>query len=227
MLSAFAVGFAALDAGAAVPQAVEQPRPARAAAEGLKLAQVGDVEIFYDEFGRRVVVDAYTGEVLSVERPRVERRIQRRQLRRQQEERYYLDDPEDMARLRRERLRELGLIEPSPPIDDYEEYSRGDLPDGLDEGFAEPPRRAFPDEPEIIAREPIQRAPLDETKRSEPKRPRAAEPPVLTEKMAEPPLSFGAREDVAALQILLDRKGASPGVIDGKFGSNVDKAFVA
>ena len=39
--------------------------------------------------------------------------------------------------------------------------------------------------------------------------------------------SFGAREDVAALQILLDRRGASPGVIDGRFGSNVDKAIVA
>ena len=40
-------------------------------------------------------------------------------------------------------------------------------------------------------------------------------------------MTFTAREDVAALQILLDRAGASPGVIDGKFGSNVDKAIVA
>lgn len=37
----------------------------------------------------------------------------------------------------------------------------------------------------------------------------------------------GVREDVAALQILLDRGGSSPGVIDGRFGSNVDRAIVA
>src|SRR5690606_14046642 len=37
----------------------------------------------------------------------------------------------------------------------------------------------------------------------------------------------GSRQDIAALQVLLDRFGASPGVIDGRFGSNVDKALEA
>ena len=45
-------------------QAKNCGRAARQAAEGIQLAQYGDVEIYYDEFGRRVVVDAYTGEVI-------------------------------------------------------------------------------------------------------------------------------------------------------------------
>src|SRR5690606_29473864 len=58
---------------------------------------------------------------------------------------------------------------------------------------------------------------------------RPSTPPTETiiEEAPPPPASFGAREEVAALQILLDRRGASPGVIDGRFGSNVDKAIVA
>ena len=38
---------------------------------------------------------------------------------------------------------------------------------------------------------------------------------------------FSGRGDVAGLQVLLDRMGASPGVIDGHFGSNVDNALAA
>ena len=49
----------------------------------------------------------------------------------------------------------------------------------------------------------------------------------IVEGAIDPSLGLGAREDVAALQILLDRSGASPGVIDGHFGSNVDKAIVS
>ena len=43
----------------------------------------------------------------------------------------------------------------------------------------------------------------------------------------EMPKGQGAKEKIAAYQILLDRAGASPGVIDGRSGSNVDKAAAA
>ena len=110
------------------------------------------------------------------------------------------------------------------------DYSSRELPDGLEE-YPDAPRRAFPDEPEIIAREPseqqIERRPLDNGA----DRPAVTEAPAATPNIVEgaidPSLGLGAREDVAALQILLDRRGASPGVIDGRFGSNVDKAIVS
>src|SRR5690606_38345819 len=37
----------------------------------------------------------------------------------------------------------------------------------------------------------------------------------------------GASDDVAKIQVLLDRAGASPGVIDGRMGDNVNKAISA
>ncbi|MGU3573889.1 L,D-transpeptidase [Brucellaceae bacterium C25G] len=43
----------------------------------------------------------------------------------------------------------------------------------------------------------------------------------------EMPKGQGAKAKIAAYQILLDRAGASPGVIDGRAGSNVDKAAAA
>jgi len=43
----------------------------------------------------------------------------------------------------------------------------------------------------------------------------------------EMPKGQGAKEKIAAYQVLLDRAGSSPGVIDGRSGSNVDKAAAA
>ncbi len=43
----------------------------------------------------------------------------------------------------------------------------------------------------------------------------------------EMPSGVGAKEQIASYQIMLDRAGASPGAIDGRSGSNVDKASAA
>jgi len=229
VLSALAMGLQAFAAHSATAPAGDDTAP-RAPADHIQLAQLGDVEIYYDEFGRRVVVDAYTGEIISVERPRrSERRVRRDAMR--GEERYYLDDPQDMERLRREKMREQGIVVRPAPAEEYGVYDR-EPPDGFEEYPAAPGRRAFPEEPEFAEREPapgpIQRQPLDNPGVQSPSVAEAPAPatPNIVEGVIDPSLKLGAREDVAALQILLDRRGASPGVIDGRFGSNVDKAIV-
>lgn len=239
MLSAVVIALSTFAAHSAAP-AGERPAP-QTRQSGVQLAQAGDVEIYYDEYGRRVVVDANTGEIISVERPRrSERRLKRDQMRERRDamrgqERYYLDDPNDMERLRREKMREQGVVVRRAPVEEYGNYQR-ELPAGIDEYPAAPGRRAFPEEPglsepEFAEREPapgtIERQPLDD-----PGAPSVgAAPPLATPNIVEgaidPSLKLGAREDVAALQILLDRRGAAPGVIDGRFGSNVDKAIVS
>ncbi|TIV06922.1 MAG: hypothetical protein E5W00_16845, partial [Mesorhizobium sp.] len=90
----------------------------------------------------------------------------------------------------------------------------------------------YPEAPQPIKPRTVKRQPLDEASIEpvEPTAPgdQAALPPKIGGKTAiDPSLSLGARQDVAALQVLLDRAGASPGVVDGRFGSNVDKALAA
>src|SRR5690606_37990079 len=92
--------------------------------EGLvQLAQAREVEVFYDRYGREVLVDVYTGEVIAIREPRGSIRrfeeVRPREQRRQ--DRYYLDDPDDVARLRREQRRqELGRG--YPPAERFPEY---------------------------------------------------------------------------------------------------------
>jgi lipoprotein-anchoring transpeptidase ErfK/SrfK len=200
----------------------------------MQLAQYGDVEIYIDEYGRRVIVDAYTGEVLGIQRPRrayrnpEQRRIvRRRELNRDPDFGYVVPD-EDVP------------YRPGP----YHGRSLDDYP--LGEAMPEAPEYAYPEAPQDVypeapqrypleeapeARQPIDRKPLDSASAD----PQPADPgaeiidggPDAGGDGKQPSITFGARDDVAALQILLDRKGASPGVIDGHFGSNVDKALAA
>ena len=80
-----------------VPSPARRERPRCQPTTPLRLAQSGDVEIYIDEYGRRVIVDAFTGEVLGIQRPRQNRDYRRqrrlRELNRDQGG-FLLDDPD-------------------------------------------------------------------------------------------------------------------------------------
>ena len=244
-------------------------------------AQSREVEVYQDRYGREVLVDVYTGEILGVRDPRQRRRdldylFPRERARPERgQDRYYLDDPEDMARLRREKRREARRDElergyppaypptypPTGGLPDYDDYrvlpDDSPYPGDGDYGYGEEP---YPDDG-LASREPWPQGPaVEEAPRYEP-RPRveraplgepdvAAAPPPATApgtlnapetviEEAPPSLGLpdptkppqvavaGASEDVAKIQILLDRYGVSPGVIDGRMGDNVNKAISA
>lgn len=208
----------------------EKPERANRADEGsILVAQDGDYEVYFDGKGNRVIVDAYTGKVVAIQPPQT--RFDRRALRAEQRRRnmriepgydeYFLDDPQDVERFRRRQARQDDGgywidEEEGGPYDDNSVATVPPLDDGgLREVYPEPaePRQSpldqaaiEPAEPEIMV-EPAQ--------------------PNMPAARVDPSLSLGGHEDIAALQVLLDRTGASPGVIDGRFGSNVDKALAA
>jgi len=249
-------------------------------------AQPREIEVYHDRYGREVVVDVYTGEILDVREPRSPRRAEResreflfpredfpRDRRAERpRDRYYLDDPDDMARLRREKRREeLGRdyrpydgglpryrdyrAVPDPVYPGDDEYGYEEYPTFEDDGVARrdewPERPPVREEPRYEARPPVERAPL-----GAPPAPDVATAPTLPPTapstlspggepgetiiegappaaglpdLANPPevAVSGASEDVAKIQVLLDRLGVSPGVIDGRMGDNVNKAISA
>jgi lipoprotein-anchoring transpeptidase ErfK/SrfK len=242
-LSALAAGLAC--SGAFASPSADGPQGVRPAERGaLVLAQEGNIDIYYDARGNRVLVDADTGKVIAIQPPgsRLDRRALRRQMRMQElgrapaedDDRYYLDNPEDMARFRRRQLEENGRVIP-PPVDEYD--PNGDnsvdayppVPNN-DEGYA----TTYPERPRSssIKRMPLNEASIDQPGQGEvlqinPDTQASLPPNTGGKATVDPSLSLGVRQDVAALQVLLDRGGASPGVIDGRFGSNVDKALAA
>lgn len=253
---ALSVSFA-LPAGAA-PDLGRQPPREAAAPASVQLAQGRSVDIFYDERGNRVILDARTGEVIAVEPPAHARRPDFRELRQLPVPGqmrgdpgareiiggpYDLSDPRERARFRRDREILLGLREPPPPgardrFDDDFEYEEDWPSAGQPRG--EQPSFARPAPPSPPSRDGITRTPLPEpgTGRdtalalpdaAEPAPPPAsATPRALPEPGAIAPMpGSGATKEVASFQVLLDRVGASPGVIDGRIGDNVNKAIAA
>jgi len=239
LVPAMLVGLAA---PAPASQGSDEGAPAapRAATDWIKLAQDREIEVYFDGRGNRVIVDAYTGEVLAVQPPRRkltargERRLQRlRELGR--EERFYLGDPEEMAPRRRRQIErqefDPRFDENLGPVEEYDPYAEREF---APDEFPEAPRDRYtqPEEPppDVVRRKPLPER-QEQVTTAEPEfeeaAPRTEAPVISVEPVTEPPITMTAREDVAAVQILMDRAAASPGVIDGRFGSNVDKALAA
>jgi lipoprotein-anchoring transpeptidase ErfK/SrfK len=244
-LSALAAGLVS-SAALAAPTRDNAPRIVRAADDGgILVAQDGNLDIYYDARGNRVIVDADTGKVIAIQPPgtRLDRRALRRETRLRElgrapadDDRYYLDDPEDMARFRRKQLEEEGRVIP-PPVDESDPYGDNSVdaypPAPQDDGSYD---NTYPDAPQpakpgTIKRQPLNEASIDQAQpdvqQANPESQSSLPPDTGGKAAVDPSLTLGARQDVAALQVLLDRGGASPGVIDGRFGSNVDKALAA
>ena len=200
-------------------------------------AQQREVEVYYDRYGREVLVDVYTGEVVEI--------LNERQRPRWRDRDFLF--PRDSQQ---------GGYPPSNNLPQYDDYrtlpADPAYPDNYDyrndpyrdDGYA---RDGVPnDPPRYEPREQVERAPLGTPDfaaapsdgssmsgpGSAPDYGTAIEdmPPALglPDPAQVPEVAVaGASEDVAKIQILLDRYGMSPGVIDGRMGDNVNKAISA
>jgi len=191
---------------------------------GVQIAQNRAVSMYIDEQGRQVYVDRRTGQIITIRGPRQNR----------------------MAP-------SSGAFLPAPPTVDYGfgieeplQRSPAAQPDmrrfndqfGTNHMWPDPEQRAAtPPEPTPAPSPPgIRRAPLSKALPSQPALPRTAEPkpskPADTEIAAVKPDNpaetiINRKAMIARMQVLLDRNGFSPGVIDGQYGPNMQKALDA
>ncbi len=195
----------------------------------VQLVQNYDFDVYIDQYGREIIVDAFTGEVVEIRPPAPDRRQYDRRPSRPREfdgQVYDFSDPREVDRYRRDR----GRARNAPDNRYSDPYANAPRYDDRD---------VYPESPNY-GRAPIERSPLDAPN---PRDNMAAIPdersgvnnsgsgdasgaPVLPKDNAVV-MPRGVSEDVTRFQVLLDRVGASPGVIDGHTGDNVNKAIRA
>lgn len=232
-----APAFAAAPAGDVEEFAPRQQEPA------IQIAQAYDFDVYIDQYGREVIVDPRSGQVVEIRPPMGAAPVERRPSYRGEQygrRDYDFTDPRDVERFHRDREAAItrGWREPYepdyrdpgyPPAEEYPYEER-------DYGYREYPGRPDFGMPQESG---IDRAPLDPPGDDYAATPQSGMEPVpgmpgtaprspLPEVPSiEVPGSRRASQDVAAYQILLDRAGVSPGVIDGHIGDNVNKAIEA
>lgn len=204
-----------LAAGAALP-VLAGGAPAQA--QSYQVAQGRDIVIRHDRLGRRVIVDAWTGDIISVGPLPGEGRNIRREARREArrdairrldeaQDGFYEDEPEG------------GFVEIRPE-DDWRD-APGDV-------------IAAPEQPRIRKKTPAPEKPAS-AKIARAQQDKAAVTGGVAVKAKPMPESqpfpggknAAGSKDVAKIQVILDRAGLSPGAIDGKTGQNLAHALEA
>ncbi|WP_173933331.1 L,D-transpeptidase [Chelativorans sp. Marseille-P2723] len=227
---------------------VDEPaggQPAGPVAGQVHLAQTYDFDVYIDQYGREIIVDPRTGRVVEIRAPALQPpppppvpEIEWRSRARS----YDFTDPRDLERFHRDREAAIRggrgggserFVGPrdryDAPLDPYEEYDEYDY-DGL--AREQPDYGGFSDD-YGVSRAPLPPPSEHDSFASVPpgeegiREPREMEPLTPRNDGISVPSARGASEDVAAFQVLLDRVGASPGVIDGRIGDNVNKAIDA
>ncbi|MBB1250612.1 L,D-transpeptidase [Rhizobium sp. G21] len=168
-----------------------------------------DVIVRTNKRGQRVLIDHY-GNLVATEMRRSDFGAGRRAP-------GGLPGVDDYARAGQDQLQEDPGFFPSPPQSDYQ-GSTGSLPTYPDnnEGFQEQPLPG-----DGIASDNMgdsDMASLD------------PDLPAIEQRQPDPVITLDGKKsqyEITALQVFLDRSGASPGVIDGKMGMNVSKAVAA
>ncbi|WEX09001.1 L,D-transpeptidase [Chelativorans sp. AA-79] len=241
---AFLSGLLAAPALAAAPALDVEARAERQDDPVVQLAQAYDFDVYIDQYGREIVVDPRTGRVVEIRPPLAQPqpiapRPEFRDYRAGRRD-YDFTDPRDVERFHRDReaaiargwTPEPGYGDPAyPPAEEYPYEDRELPPDQPDYDYGAPPGA------DGIKRAPLAPPPGTGDFASAPPSDGGTLPDAPGVRQPQPTLpgspdinvpgSRRASEDVASYQVLLDRAGVSPGVIDGHIGDNVNKAIEA